>query len=64
MDTYNFVISGKTYTAENAGWLKNGEPVWDIFDDNENLLDSITVHPFSDISVEAALWAEMELCYA
>jgi hypothetical protein len=64
MDVYYFTAEGREFTAENANWAKNGEQVWDIFDADENMVDSITVHPFSDISAEATLWAEVELSYA
>lgn len=61
---YKFDFQGKTYTAVDAEWEKNGERVWDILDENDEFVTNVSVHPFDYIEAVVNKWVEMELCFA
>ncbi len=64
MESFAFEFKGVIYSAVDACWEKNGEAVYDILDENGELVDSITVHPFEHVSMSVEKWVETESCFA
>lgn len=56
---FDFVKDGKHLTAVDAGWKENGYSVFEIQDDDGNLIDTLMVHPFDDIDNAVAEWLQL-----
>ena len=61
---FNFTMGNKDFTAVDAGWSQNGCAVWDIENVVGEFVDSVTVHPYSNINDTIVKWMETEACYA